>query len=169
MKLLGLLLLGLAVAAFGWTQARRLDRRQRTLEQIAGVLAAMEGQMRYLAPPLEILLDRLRLRPDGAALPFLGEALCRMEAGETACEALTRSIERHTAALALQPEDFRPLALLAGALGQTDLDGQLAAIALCREEIGQQLTQARTDCRTHGLLYRKLGALAGLAVVLLLW
>ena len=131
------------------------------------MLTLMEGQMRYLAPPLEGLLRTLIQREELSPLRFLEETRIQMEEGTPFSDAFAESLSSCASELALSEGDIRPLVGLGPTLGTTDVSGQLAAIELCQTEILRNLESARVDNRTRGSLYRKLGMLTGLALVVI--
>jgi len=60
------------------------------------------------------------------------------------------------------------LASLGDVLGRSDLESQLSALALTREQFEQRVGAAREKVITQGKLYRSMGILGGAAAAIIL-
>ena len=68
----------------------------------------------------------------------------------------------------LNEEDVKVLKTLGKLLGKTDVEGQVNQIKLVKEFINEQLDQATNDKNKNEKLYKKLGAIVGLMLVIVL-
>lgn len=162
-KLLGLLLVVGAGSMLGLQKAKQLQNQAAWLAALEGFLRSMQTEIRYLAPPLEQLLSQLYAQPAYQSLTFLsGTAsyLGQMPFGQAWSRAVREACSHQ--------EAKQVLLQLGGELGNSDIDGQLAAIGLAEERIHMLLESARQQSREKGKLCTAMGTLLGTLAAILL-
>jgi stage III sporulation protein AB len=130
------------------------------------LLGQVSDRLRYLQPSVYSLLEFLcgNQQYEKLGYPLRCRALIRE--GRSFPESWRQAVRE--SAKSLGDEESEILAALADVLGCADLESQLAAIAYTRELLQEKLEQARTKEKTYGKLYRTLGVLAGLAIVIVI-
>ena len=98
-------------------------------------------------------------------LPFL--AVCRDKLAGGA--AFSESFESAVMEAGFDGQTRAVLLPLARELGSADLESQLAALAYAISRLSEISDTQREHCRTHGKLYRTLGALCGVAAAILVY
>lgn len=163
MKLFGLLLLLIAAVSCGCHAADGLRKRVIRLQQLRRMLNAITIHLRYTLPTVQELLKLLSEDPDYTALPFLYQAAADPSDFPAAWQ--TAISESH----GLSHEEVTLLHRLGHTLGTTDLEGQLSALALCDQQLAALQQKAAAHADSHGTLYRTMGVLTGLFLVILLF
>lgn len=162
-KLLGLLLVVCTGSMLGLQKAKQFQNQAAWLAALEGFLRSMQTEIRYLAPPLEQLLSQLYAQPAYQSLTFLsGTAsyLGQMPFGQAWSRAVREACSHR--------EAKQVLLQLGGELGNSDIDGQLAAIGLAEERIHMLLESARQQSREKGKLCTVMGTLLGTLAAILL-
>lgn len=162
-KLLGLLLVVGAGSMLGLHRAKQLQQQAAWLEALEGLLRSMQTEIRFLAPTLEQLLEEMQSRNAYDPLTFLSRTAAyqkQMPFGQAWCCAVRETcFHREARQILLQ---------LGGALGNSDIDGQLAAIGLAEERVHVLLEDARQQSREKGRLCTAMGTLLGTLAAILL-
>lgn len=170
LKLLGSGLIILASTAFGWMVAANYARRPTELRLCADGLELLETQIGYAATPLPEALPRVAaaLRGPVARLFSLTARALASGRGLTAGEAWRAAIDRVWARTALTEADRDLLVALGPHLGASDREDQVKHLALARQRLTAACAEAEELAAREGKLWRNLGALAGLAIALVL-
>lgn len=163
MKLFGCCLIAAVCGVGGMLAAGRLSQRVNQLRLLIQLLNDMMNQLRYTLPTVGDMLQSLAGQPCYQTLTFL----------TCAAEMLSHEPFPHSWQTALRahplPQEEQTILLQVGStLGSTDLDGQLSALSLCREQLQNLLRRAESLQQSHSTLYRSLGLLTGLFLVILL-
>lgn len=165
LKTVGLLLVALCGVLSGTAMALGLKERVRALELSKTLLQAFAAELSYsLAPPDEIVA-RLSARETLAKAGYLARCGERCGGGTPFPQAWRDAVRAEPGALSR--EDVEVLASLSDTLGRCDLTEALGALNRAGEALELSLTEAREYARTHGKLYRTLGALAGVFFIIL--
>ena len=163
MKLLGCMLLMGACSLCGFAASEQLAKRTERLNLLLRLVNDMMNLLRYTLPTVDDMILMLAVQPCYAALTFLRSV------ADT--QSQTAFAERWAQVILQQfkPSEERNLLLQIGqTLGSTDLDGQLSALTLCKEQLGNLLRHAEEKKQSHASMYRSMGLLTGLFLVILL-
>ena len=147
--------------------ASGLSARLRKLEDCICLLGEMSGRLRYLQPSVHSLVVSLASQQRFEELSFLKE--CARLMGEGGCFSASWRTALKGKSHALGEEESAILASLGDVLGRSDLESQLLAIALVRDQLEQRISGAREKARTQGSLYRSMGLLGGVAAAIILF
>ena len=162
MKLTGALLLMLAAAGIGCRAAADLRNRVNYLRLIRRLLTAICAELRGNLPLIPDLLHSLAADPAYHSLHFLQDA--------AADAAQFPDCWQHALAKDSAPDSDarRVLETVGQTLGSTTLEGQLDALHLCDERLQNLLHDAEQTAAQKGQLYRSLGVLSGIFLVILI-
>lgn len=163
---LGFLLLVLCTTGVGIVLAGGLTERVKALELAEAVLDGLTAELSYSLAPLDEAVGRLVRRETLSKAAYL--ELCGRKCAE---EELPFPMAWRAAVTespgALDKEDAEVLEALADTLGQSDLGEQLVAIDRSRALLKARLEEARTEAGNRGKLYRTMGMLTGVFLVIL--
>lgn len=163
MKLTGCLLLLTMCIGTGMYAANRLQARTRRLQLLVQLINDIMQDLRYTLPTVDVLIAHLQARPCYHTLEFLS-AYDHTSPEQSLPHRLATSIE----ATQYTQEEKDILQQVAATLGSTDLDGQLSALMLCKTRMESLLAESTEKQRAQGNLYRSMGVLCGLFLVILL-
>lgn len=158
MKWWGMICVMLCCAGTGILAAGKLRRDVQALEALCAWMTAASAMMRYECPDCREWLLRMGDEPQFAGFTFAGETARMLS---PLCPPLECWACAVSADAAIPDAARESLLHLGASLGSTDLEGQLAALSLCRERLETALVQARENARVRGKLYRALGLLTG--------
>lgn len=165
LKLCGMALVFTGAVMTGIQAAKLLGSRVRQLELAIAVLGGMEGEFSFCLSPPDETVQRLLTRESFAQAQYL--ALCDTYCKEGAPFPSAWRCAAKDGAGALAAEDVQILASLADTLGQSDLNGQLTALSHTKSLLSIRLEHARERSATRGKLYRTMGMLTGLFLIIL--
>ncbi len=163
MKLLGCILLLTTSAVCGTLAANRLHAHTRRLQLLIRLVNDMMQRLRYALPTVDSLIAELCAQPCYRTLSVL-------QAYEQTSPdmAFTDRFSEAVAAASYSEEEKSILLQIGTTLGSTDLEGQLSALTLCKTRLESLLLAATERQQTHATLYRSMGLLGGLFLVILM-
>ena len=89
------------------------------------------------------------------------KTLCAKEAWDLA-------VEDSKDFMSLNKEDINLIKSLGNMLGKTDVNGQISEITVSIGFIDSQIEKAEEECKKNERMYKSLGSIAGLAIVIIL-
>lgn len=171
LKLLGALLTVLACGGLGIQVARQYARRPQELRALQSSLQLLEAEITYGAETLPAAFRRLaELLGQPVRDLFAGSAAALEERRAYAApEAWRMSLQNYRSRSALRPCDLQVLEHLGSGLGNSGREEQVKNLALARQQLYQLELAAEADRQRNEHVWRTLGFLAGLTLVLLLY
>lgn len=166
-RVLGALLVALSAGGVGAASARAIQQTGRQLCALRSMLSRMSAQLRFAQLPLAELFSRSAEAGD-SALRDVWQTVARALEDDPSCTA-AQAFDAAGWPDTLPREARQALQTLAASLGQTDLEGQLSALALACERLEalqadfEQDAGAQIRCRWA----LGLGAAAALVIVLI--
>jgi len=169
MKILGSVLILISGALWGITGSSRLNARCRELERLERALLHLESEISYGLTPLPRALMVSGQVAGGQIGQVLSKAseLVGRGGGMVPSEALEDALSQAAAAL-IGPETRGVILEMASSLGTSGRMEQMALIEATRERVRSLRESAAADAARYGKLYRYLGVLGAVALVLLL-
>lgn len=149
----------------GYLISKRYTLRLNELKEIKNALNIIESKIKFTYEPLpEIFAETSKSISKNISQIFV-QASENMKQ-ENAEEAWEQSIK--SAVTNLKIEDIENLKSFGKMLGKTDKDGQLSRIELTKTFIEMQIEKAKLEEQKNSKLYKTLGAIVGLAFVIIL-
>ncbi|ATY84394.1 stage III sporulation protein AB [Kyrpidia spormannii] len=159
-----------ASAGLGFYKAERLRKRVEALRSVQAGLQLLDTEIAFSATPLPRALARIaRVCAPPAAVIFADAAEgleSRPEVG--AGVHWEAAVGKRCAELALAPADEEILVQFGRTLGVSDREDQRKHIRMALERLSVQEREAAGEAAQRVRMWRSLGILAGLAVVVLL-
>ncbi len=166
MKLLGILLGGLALFLAGNGFAVRMKEEAELLRKARQILLRIRQELSVRKLPTGSLLRELAADPDFICFPFLKKISVRFTGAESPAEIWREEITQWNG-LRQNPAGKQILLELGKILGSSDGESQAAALSLLEQRLQGILEQAEKKAAADGKLCRSLGALAGLMLAVL--
>ena len=164
LRICGLLCVLLCSAGGGIYCAGRLTLRVESLESLQGFFSQLERLMVYTAQPVGELFHAMEKQYPN--LVFLKDCSVIFSHSGSFSSAFAFSLRQNAFSLGLTKEDVETICKSSGQIGHTDMEGQQAIYQLLRLQISQQLQSAREQAQKKARLYRSVGVLGGIALVL---
>lgn len=171
LKLLGGGLIILTCGILGLEKARRLKARLEQLRQLNTGLKMLETEIIYAATPLPLALARAGTRlagPAGSFFQSVARALIENAAAGT-LTAWEKGLGELRRKGALEEGDLEVLKDLGPMLGCSGSSDQVKNLELVRQLLAQQQLAALEESNRQGKMWRTLGFLLGITLVLLMY
>lgn len=169
LKPVGLLFLFLGCLSCGLTRSLNLRKRLELLNEFRRVLILLSGEIRYIHSPIPEAFSRVGKKVAEPYRSFLLAVAARLEGEDK--RPLGEVFEENRGffdGTALTKEDRERILELGRQIGYLDLTMQLKTLELCRETLEDAIKKAAADYGEKAKMYRYLGVLAGLFLVVLL-
>ena len=158
-----------ATTTFGFTQAGRYRDRPRHLRQLQSALGALATEINYGATPLPLAFSQLAgsFEPPGGIL-FRAVADSLAQPGMSAALAWQEGLMLLGECSALTGSDVLILQPLGAVLGKSDRLDQERHLRLTMQHLERAAVEAEEERATNERLWRSLGVLSGLLLVIIL-
>lgn len=159
----------LTSAGLGILLSDRLNKRVKELDRNLIFIDKLKTCLTYQNLPTNEMIEQLAGDPSCNTLPYL-ETCCELLQGRTNFpEAWRGAVKQSKGKTSLTEADLAPLLSLSEIVGSADVEGQLSALSMVEELLKRQRQEAREAKEKKGRLYRSLGALAGVGMVIILF
>lgn len=161
----------LLIGVFGTTSmiginlSKKYVERANNLKQIKKALNLFETKIRYTYEPIPNVFFEISQKIKGKVGKLFFDASRQMQL-DFAGEAWEKCLENSN--LGLLEEDKEAIKSLGKLLGSTDIEGQISQIRLVNTFIDCQIEDATEQRNKNEKMYKKLGIIVGLAVVIVL-
>ncbi len=149
----------------GLAMANKFKSRVKDLKTIRNILNILETKIKYTYEPLPQIFDDISKEfngPLGEIFKVSKERMKELPAGEAWNYGITNSNT------SMNEEDLNILKNFEKLLGKTNVEGQLSEIELMKSYIDIQIHKAEEEDRRNEKLYKNLGIIVGLAIVIIL-
>lgn len=170
-KCLGALCILSATVWWSNLQIAKLKARLQQLEAFRLGLRLLAAEVGYTATPLPRALGQVAGQIDVAGVSAFLQAVCRNLQAEKfpdAAGAWLAAVEAKRGQLQLTDEDWTVLARAAAGLGGLGRDDQLKQLAAAEAQLAAHAAEAAAAFAGSEKMWRYLGILSGMAVVILL-
>jgi len=145
--------------------SKKYSLRLAELKDIKNALNIIESKIKFTYEPLpEIFMQTSKMVSQNISQIF-AQASHNMKIND-AEEAWEKSVQ--TATTNLNEEDVENIKSFGKMLGKTDKEGQLSRIELTKTFIEMQIEKAKIEEQKNAKMYKTLGAIGGLAFVIIL-
>ncbi len=160
-----------ACATMGFTWAGIYEKRPRQLVSLGQGLQLLETEILYGATPLPEAMEQVALNcsPEVSSLFSCTAAELRKMEGVTAGEAWERAVAKFSAHSALSQKDQQILRRFGVSLGATDREDQAKHLKVALSQIRLAVAEAEAAAKKNAIVYKYLGFLGGLLLVLILY
>ncbi|MBU7007627.1 stage III sporulation protein SpoIIIAB [Phosphitispora fastidiosa] len=160
-----------ACATMGFTWAGVYEKRPQQLIYLGQGLQLLETEILYGATPLPEAMEQVAANCSPEVSGFFSctaAELRRME-GLTAGEAWDRAIARYSVKTALAKKDLHILRRFGVSLGASDREDQAKHLKVALSQLKLAAAEAEAAARKNATVYRYLGFLGGLLLVMILY
>lgn len=171
LKLIGGILVVVASSLIGLMKARDYEKRTEDLRDIINALQMLESEICYKSNILKYALLNCAEAKSGSNTSILFKKTSELlkNRNMTSVEAWTEALKTNAGKTSLKEEDVQILLRLGSSLGTSDYEGQVKNIGFIIKQIEGQVVKADAECIKYQAMYRKLGLLSGITVVIMLF
>lgn len=164
-KFLMLAILLIITSWIGIILSKKYTNRVKELKQIKTGLNIIENKIKFTYEPIPEIFKEIATKFTGNVSDIFKTAYKNMENTE-AGKSWENSVDLINSNL--NKEDKDAIKGLGKLLGKTDVDGQVSQINLINEFLNTQIEQAEADREKGEKLYKKLGVISGLMIIVAL-
>lgn len=168
-KYIFLFFLFLGVSFLGNLISRKYKNRVDELKDFKEALNILQSKMKFTYEPLGEIFNEIGeiFHKKSKISSIFKNASLNME-NDNFKNSWEKSINSGKEETSLKDEDINLIKGLGNTLGKTNIDGQLNEITLTMNFLDTQIEKAENDCRKNEKMYRSLGTIFGLAIVIIL-
>lgn len=155
----------LSSSAIGLLISKKYEERVNQLKEFKNALNMFETKMKFTYEPIPEIFDQISKQMQTTVGRTFKLASSNMEV-LTAGDAWDIAVD--TNVLSINNEDKSILKNLSKLLGKTDIDGQISQIELTSRFLDEQIEKAEKERAKSEKMYRTLGMVIGLAIVIIL-
>lgn len=170
LKIAGSIIVILSCSFMGFILSGDCSKRPRQLRELRSLLQMFENQISYLSDVITEAFERIgRIGGNGTGIFFRRTVeILKQGNAANASEAWEKAVRQCIRTTALNKEDEEILLSFGKLLGNTDIEGQVKNIRLTLDQLALQEDKAEDSKKKNENMYRSLGMLGGIAVVLVL-
>lgn len=155
----------LSSSAIGLLISKKYEERVNELKEFKNALNMFETKIKFTYEPIPEIFDQIAKQMKTTVGRTFKLASSNMEV-LTAGDAWDIAVD--TNSLNINDEDKNILKNLSKLLGKTDIDGQISQIELTSKFLDEQIEKAEKERTKSEKMYRTLGMVIGLAIVIIL-
>ena len=158
-----------AIYFIGNLIAKKYRDRVNELNDFKEFFNVLRSKMQYTYEPLgDIVKEMQTLLSKNNSMKKILQDICTNIKENDFRISWENGINKQKRNLNLKDDDYRVIENFGNMLGKTDLQGQLSEIDLNLTFLENQLHEAEIECRKNEKMYRSLGTIVGLAIVIIL-
>ncbi|MDN4074708.1 stage III sporulation protein SpoIIIAB [Fictibacillus terranigra] len=170
MNWLGAVLILVSTTWIGFELAKKVRERPKQLRQLKVGLQSLEAEIMYGLIPLDEAFLHLSSQLKGPVARFFLEVSNRLdESASSVLEAWEESLAGLSDASAFKKEEIEILRQFGATLGRHDRENQQRQIKLTLSHLERELAEANEAQVKYERMYKSLGILTGLLLIILLF
>lgn len=146
----------------------RVHDRVRETEKFVRLFTVIQTQIEYALTPTGELLEKLSASTEFQDFSFIQLVKEQFIAGESLEKAWNTALQKYAANSALQAKEMELISAFSESFGSTDKFGQSANCAYFIAQLKMQAEELQKDVHTKSRLYRAVGILSGVFLMILL-
>ena len=161
-----LLILG-GSTSIGFLVSEKYKKRVQELKSFKNAINMLETKIKFTYEPIQEIFNEISKTIENKISNIFLKCSKNIN---TLCvkDAWNKSIEEEKENLSLNKEDINIIKNLGNMLGKTDVEGQVSEIELVTSFLDTQVKKAEEERRKNEKMYRNLGTIIGLAIVIIL-
>lgn len=148
--------------------ASKYKNRVRELNDLKTILNTIQIKIKFTQEPLVDIFKEIYEEESVDSIKKLFKCVSENLEKMSMENAWKKSIEQNKDKFNLNKEDLSILERIGNNLGKTDIDGQMKEIEVTKEFIDIQLEKAEEDRKKNEKIYKTLGGIAGIGIVIIL-
>lgn len=170
-SIIGAFTLVLGCAAVGFYYAALEGFRVNDLHEFKKALMILSSEIEHLRTPLPMASSNIAKRTKGVVSTLFTEFALMLgsESNDTAYQLWTSALQEQKKKSYLAAEDWDVIEGFGKTLGYLDKQMQQSAITVTVDYINEKTTSLQTQSEKNKRMFRSLGVIAGLLLVVVLW
>jgi len=170
-SIVGAVVILVSCTALGFYFAAQEKFRVHDLQEFKKALMILSSEIEHMRTPLPLACANIAKRTNDPVSALFGQFsdLLSNETGETAYQLWLQTLNGQKKRSYLAAEDWDALEGFGKTLGYLDKQMQQSAIACTVDYIDEKVTGLQTQSDKNSRMYRSLGVIGGLLLVVVLW
>lgn len=154
--------------SIGFLLSNRYINRVEELKSISKLINILQNKIKFTRKPLKEIFNDLSKIEDNENIKSIFLKVSQNLDNHKLTETWNNMVEEEKGCLSLKDEDINLLKTLGSTLGKSDVDGQMSEINLFTELLKIQIQKAEKEKDKNTKMYKSLGTIIGLAIVIIL-
>lgn len=168
-KWTSLILIFLLVTLLGNIISKKYKNRVKELKELKVILNTIETKIKFTQQPLtEIFKEIINGQQDNQNVNIIFKEASQNIGKDSFGRVWNEAISKSRTKLNLTDEDINIIEGMGKTLGTTDIDGQIKEIEIIKEFINNQIDKAEEDRKKNEKMYKMLGGITGIGIVIIL-
>lgn len=168
-KWTSLMLIFLLVTLLGNIIAKRYKNRVKELKELKVILNMIETKIKFTQQPLtEIFKEIVSTDKKYRSVNIIFKEASQNIENQSFEQTWSGAISKTRGKLDLSDEDINIIEGMGKTLGTTDIEGQVKEIEIIKEFIDSQIEKAEEERKKNEKMYKMLGGIAGIGIVIIL-
>jgi len=169
-KIIGGSIVIMASSILGFALARDCSRRPNELRTLQAMLQMLENEIAFLSNLLSVAFSNISNSNKNPVADIFSSTVNNLKASNmNASEAWTLAVKEVKYKISLNNEDREILINFGKMLGNSDSEGQIKNIRLTLNQLKLQEQKAEVNKNKNETMYKTLGVLGGIALVIMLF
>ncbi|MCX8129018.1 MAG: stage III sporulation protein SpoIIIAB [Clostridia bacterium] len=170
LKVIGSLIIILASSFLGYSFSRDCSKRPQELRALQTMLKMFENEIIFLSNILSDAFEKISRSNKSQAADFFRNTveILKNEKSLNASDAWEKAVKNSIGKTSLNREDEEILVSFGRMLGSSDVEGQIKNIEMTVNQLKLQEYKAEEAKKKYETLYKTLGVLGGLTIVIVL-
>jgi stage III sporulation protein AB len=168
-KIIGGSFIIIASSLLGYALARDCSRRPNELRNLQAMLQMLENEIVFMSNLLSVAFQNISKSIKSPVAEIFSDTVNNLNnSNMTASEAWALSVKENMSKTSLNNEDREILISFGKMLGNSDSEGQIKNIRLSLNQLKLQEQKAEESRKKNETMYKTLGVLGGIALVIML-
>lgn len=147
--------------------SKKYSNRVEILKNLKNALNIFEVKIKFSFETIPEIYKEISEKIEGTAGKIFADTVVNMNTKNMlAGPAFEKAVESNSNEL--KAEDVNCIKTLGKLLGSTDIDGQISQIEIVKEFLSKQIEEASNEKNKNAKMYKKLGVIIGLIIVIVL-
>ena len=154
--------------SIGFLISKGYKNRVLELRCFSNLINILQNKIKFTHKPLCDVLEEVSNIKTNARISQIFKKTAKNLENQTCEEALDKAITEEKVFLNLNTEDIELIKILGTVLGKTDIDGQMSEINQFNVLLANQIAKAEQEQLKNEKMYKSLGTIVGLVIVIIL-
>lgn len=163
-----ILILG-SSTSIGFLLSNRYTNRVEELKSISKLINILQNKIKFTRKPLKEIFSELSKLGENENINCICLKVSKNLENQKMSNIWNNMVEEESKNLSLKDDDINLLKTLGNILGKSDVDGQMSEINLFAELFKNQIQKAEQEREKNAKMYKSLGTIIGLVIVIVLF
>lgn len=155
--------------SIGWILSKGFQERLIELRYLDKIINIIQNKIKFTGKPLKIIFEEVSKLDKKSSISNILKDISNNLTNMKIEESIDNALNKNKNYLSLKTEDISLIKSLGTILGKTDIEGQMSEINEFKILLKKQIEDAELEQRKNSKMYKSLGTILGLVIVILLF